>query len=175
MDNIAGIIYTKDVIRVLQHTNIIIVNDIIRKPLFVPDSMMLNTLLRTFQQKRVHMAIVLDEFGGTAGLITLEDLLEEIVGDIQDEFDTEQKEFVPKSKTLAFAAGSLRPDELNNLFGTSLPEDEVDTIGGLIFERLGRPADKGDEILIDRVKFKVLEIDGHRIQRLRIEKIPSIK
>lgn len=172
MDNITGIIYAKDVIRILQHTDEIVINDIVRKPLFVPDSMMLNILLRTFQQKRVHMAVVLDEFGGTAGLITLEDILEEIVGEIHDEFDTDQKEFVLKSKTLAFAAGSLRPDELNDKFETDLPENESDTIGGLIFERLGRPAEKGEDIIIGNVRFKALEVDGHRIQRLRIEKFP---
>jgi CBS domain containing-hemolysin-like protein len=82
---------------------------------------------------------------------------------------------VLKSKTLAFAAGGIRPDELNDQFETNLPENESDTLNGLLFERLGRPAIKGEEILIDTVKFKVLEVDGHRIQRLRIEKIPTKK
>lgn len=172
LDRIVGIIYTKDIIRILQHSDLILINDIIRKPLFVPDSMKLNTLLRTFQQKRVHMAIVLDEFGGTAGLITLEDLLEEIVGEIQDEFDTEQKEFVQKSEVLAFVAGSLRVDELNDQFGTRLSEDDPNTITGLIFERLGRPAAKGDKVIIKNVKFIVLEVEGNRLKRLRVEKLP---
>jgi putative hemolysin len=172
LDKIAGVIYTKDVIRVLQHSDSIVINDIIRKPIFVPDSMKLSVLLRTFKEKRVHIALVLDEFGGTAGLITLEDLLEEIVGEIQDEFDTGQKEFVEKSKTLAFIAGSLRPDELNDRFGTELPEDGPDTIAGLVFEKLGHPAEKGEQIIINNVKFLVLEVDGNRLQRLKVEKLP---
>lgn len=133
--------------------------------------MKLNILLRTFKEKKVHIAFVLDEFGGTAGLITLEDLLEEIVGEIQDEFDTEQKEFVEKSKTLAFASGSLRPDELNDQFGTNLPEDGPETIGALVFEKLGHPAVKGEQVIIENLKFLVLEADGNRLKRLRVEKI----
>lgn len=173
LDKIVGVIYTKDVIRVLQHSDLIAVNDIIRKALFIPDSMKLNALLRTLQQKRVHVAVVLDEFGGTAGLITLEDILEEIVGEIQDEFDTEQKEFVQKSETLAFAAGSLRVDELNDQFDTRIPEEGPGTLTGLVFERLGRPPVKGDEIIVESVKFKVLEIEGNRLKRLSVEKIPA--
>jgi CBS domain containing-hemolysin-like protein len=146
-----------------------------RKPLFVPDSMMLNTLLRTFQQKRVHAAIVLDEFGGTAGIISLEDLLEEIVGEIQDEYDTEQREFVRKSENLAFAAGSLRVDELNDQFETDLSEGGPDTLAGLVFEQLGRPAAKGEVILIDNLRFRILEVDGNRLKRLRVEKLPEIE
>ena len=173
LDKILGIVYTKDVIKVLQHSNLIIINDIIRKALFVPDSMKLNTLLKTFQQKKVHAAIVLDEFGGTAGIIALEDLLEEIVGEIQDEFDTEQREFVKENDNLAFAAGSLRLDELNDQFGTNFPEDEYTTLAGMIFENLGRPAKKGEEIIISGVRFKVLEVSRNRLKRLRVQKITT--
>lgn len=173
LDKIVGILYTKDIIKILQHSSLIVINDIIHKPLFIPDSMMLNTLLKTFQQKRVHVAIVLDEFGGTAGLITLEDLLEEIVGEIHDEFDIDQREFVKNSETLAFIAASLRVDELNDQFGTKLPEDGSDTIGGLIFENLGHPAEKGEEVIIENLKFSVLEVEGNRMKRLRVEKIPK--
>ena len=81
-------------------------------------------------------------------------------------------EFVEKSRTLAFVAGSLRPDELNDRFDTKLPEDEADTIGGMIFEKLGRPAVKGDEVIIDYNKFLVLEVEGNRLKRLRVEKLP---
>jgi len=172
LDKIVGILYTKDIIKILQHSNLIVINDIIRKPLFIPDSMMLNTLLKTFQHKRVHVAIVLDEFGGTAGLITLEDLLEEIVGEIHDEFDIDQREFVKNSDNLAFVAASLRVDELNDQFGTKLPEDDSDTIGGLVFENLGHPAEKGEEVIIENLKFSVLEVEDNRMKRLSVEKIP---
>jgi putative hemolysin len=173
MDKIIGIIYTKDVIRVLQHSKLIIIKDIIRKPLFVPDSIKLKMLLGTFKQKKMHVAIVLDEFGGTAGLITLEDLLEEIVGEIQDEHDTEQKEFDIKDDLVAFAAGAFRVDDLNARFGTQLPEDGPETLAGLVFDRLGHPAMPKEQIIFEGVKFTVLQAEGNRIKRLKIEKLTS--
>ncbi len=171
LDKITGILYAKDIINILHHSGPIVINDIVRKPLFIPDSMMLNMLLKTLKQKRVHVAIVLDEFGGTAGLITLEDILEEIVGEIHDEFDNDQKEFVKNSDSLAFAAASLRVDELNDQFNTKLPEDGPSTIGGLVFENLGHPAVKGETMTIRDIKFTVLETEGNRLKRLRVEKL----
>ncbi len=170
LDKIEGLIYTKDVIRLLQESRHLTIKDIIHKAYFVPDSMKLSKLLTIFQQKKMHIAFVLDEFGGTAGLITLEDVLEEIVGEIQDEFDTDQREFVKETELVAFASASFRVDELNDDFGTELPEDGIDTLGGLIFEHLQRPAVRGEEVLINGLKFEILEVDGNRIKRLRIEK-----
>ncbi len=175
LDHIEGILYTKDVISALHRGEKININDVIRKPLFVPDSMMLTTLLQTFQQKRVHAAIVLDEFGGTAGMITLEDLLEEIVGEIHDEHDHDVREFVRETRNVAYAAGTFRVDELNDDFGTVLDEDGPDTLGGLVFEELGHLPHKGETVTIGDVRFKVLEIRGNRIVRLKIEKIPQEK
>ncbi len=171
LDQIEGVVYTKDLIALTVHGEIVILRDIIRKPLFVPDSMPLTTLLRKFQRAKKHIAIVLDEFGGTAGLITLEDIIEEIVGDIQDEHDTDQPEFVAHSDNVAFAAASFRPDELNREFGVNLPEDVSETLSGLIIETLGRMPDITEEVVIDHVKFKILEMSGSRIKRLRVEKI----
>jgi len=170
LDTIIGIIYSKDVIRLLRLSKIIVIKDIIRRAIFVPDSMPLTRLLKKFQQKRVHVAMVLDEFGGTAGLIALEDLLEEIVGEIQDEHDTEQREFVRESEQVAFASASYRVDELNDSFGTNLPEDGPDTLGGLVFERLKHVPARGEEVVINKIKFKVLEVKGHRIKRFRIDR-----
>jgi putative hemolysin len=170
LDQVTGVVYTKDVISMLVLKGMVILRDIIRKPLFVPDSMPLTTLLAKFQKRKVHIAIVLDEFGGTAGLITLEDILEEIVGEIQDEHDEDQPEFVAHSERVAFAAGSLRPDELNEAFGVDLPEDVSDTLAGLIVDTLGKVPEAADEAVIHGVHFKILEMDGMRIMRLRVEK-----
>ncbi|MCP4704691.1 MAG: HlyC/CorC family transporter [candidate division Zixibacteria bacterium] len=170
LDKIEGIIYTKDIIRVLQGSRSLIMNDIVRKAHFVPDSMKLSKLLTIFQQKKIQMVLVLDEFGGTAGLITLEDVLEEIVGEIQDEFDTDQREFVKENDSVAFASASFRVDELNDDFDTELPEDGPDTLGGLVFEHLQHPAVQGETMVIEGLKFEILEVDGNRIKRLRIEK-----
>jgi len=170
MDKIEGVIYTKDIIRLLQDSHLFTIKDIIRKAHFIPDSMKLSKILTVFQQKKIHVALVLDEFGGTAGIITMEDVLEEIVGEIRDEFDTEQKEFIKETDTVAFASASFRVNELNDDFGTDLPEDGPDTLGGLLFEHLQRPAEQGEKVLIGGLKFEILEVDGNRIKRLRIEK-----
>lgn len=173
LDHIEGIVYTKDLIALMVTGGAVILKDIIRKPLFVPDSMPLTTLLQKFQRAKKHIAIVLDEFGGTAGLITLEDIIEEIVGDIQDEHDTDQPEFVAHSDRIAFAAAAFRPDELNREFGVNVPEDVSETLAGLIVETLGRIPEMTEEVIIDNVKFKILEMAGKRIKRLRVEKIAS--
>ncbi|MCP4566716.1 MAG: HlyC/CorC family transporter [FCB group bacterium] len=171
LDNIDGVVYTKDLIKMMVMDDLVILRDILRKPLFVPDSMPLSILLRKFQKKKIHIAMVLDEFGGTDGLITLEDILEEIVGDIQDEHDYSQPEFVIHSDKVAFAAGTLRPDELNEQFGVDLPEDEAETLAGMIFDTLGRMPRPGEEVAINRIKFTVVEMAGSRIKRIKIDKI----
>jgi len=170
-DHIEGILYTKDLIRMLVHEGVVILKDIIRKPLFVPDSMPLTSLLRKFQKRKKHIGIVLDEFGGTAGLITLEDILEEIVGDIQDEHDTDQPEFVAHSEKIAYAAASFRPDELNREFNAKVPEDISETLAGLMVEKLGRVPHMTEEVVIGNIKLKVVEMSGKRIKRIRIEKL----
>ncbi|MEE9442285.1 MAG: hemolysin family protein [candidate division Zixibacteria bacterium] len=171
LDRIEGIIYTKDLISFMVHDEMIILKDIIRKPLFVPDSMPLTVLLRKFQKKKIHIAIVLDEFGGTAGLITLEDILEEIVGEIQDEHDTAQPEFVAHSDKMACVAASLRPDELNESFDLQMPEEISDTIGGFIIENLNHRPQLGDEVIYDKIQFKILEMDSGRIKRVQVRKL----
>ena len=170
IDQVVGVVYAKDLIAIMAHGESIILRDIVRKPLFVPDSMLLSTLLNKFQGEKIHIAIVLDEFGGTAGLITLEDILEEIVGEIQDEHDYTDPEFVLHSPQVAFAAGSLRPDELNELFGVDLPEEESDTLAGLIIDRLGRMPEIAESITIADTRFEVLEMEGNRIKRIKVEK-----
>ncbi len=170
IDKVDGIIYTKDIFKLIRNSRTPNLKEIIRKALFVPDSMKLSSLLTIFQQRKVHVAIVLDEFGGTAGMITLEDIIEEIVGEIQDEHDTEQREFAKESETVAFASASFRVDELNESFETDLPEDGPETLGGLVFNHLQRPAMNGEELQIGELKFKILRVDGNQIKRLRIEK-----
>lgn len=173
LDQITGMIYAKDFMAPLAAGDRIELSAVIRRPIFIPDSMPLTSLLSTFQKRRVHIAVVLDEFGGTAGVITMEDILEEIVGDIQDEHDQDQAEFVLHSDSVAFAAGGLRPDELNDQFGVDLPEKVSDTLAGLIIETLGRVPENRETILIGGVMFTVLEMSGNRILRVRVEKSPE--
>jgi putative hemolysin len=173
IDKVVGIIFTKDLI--IRHVNLdkIVIADIIREPFFVPDSMPLSKLLREFQKGKNHMAVVLDEYGGTAGIITIEDILEELVGEIQDEYDDgEAAPLVKHADNVAFADGSVWPGEVNELLGGHLPEDDVDTLAGLFIDTLGRLPEKLESIRIADIKMTILEKDENRILRLRLEKIP---
>lgn len=175
IDNIVGIVYTKDIIFHKLSPELIIIKDLIRKPLFVPDSMPLSKLLSVFQKKKQHLAVVLDEFGGTAGIITLEDLLEELVGDIQDEYDTDPIPLVKHSETTAFAAGTVWPGEINDVMKCRLPEDKAETLAGLVFDHLGRLPGKNERVTIADMVITVLEQDENRLVRLKLEKIADKK
>jgi putative hemolysin len=169
LDNIVGIIYAKDIINLLQNRELIILEDILRRPYFVPDSMKIWELLKIFQKKQVHMAIVLDEFGGTAGLITLEDILEEIVGEIRDEYDQEEEEIYLLSENLAIANASLFIGEFNQKFKTNLPE-EYNTVGGYLTSTLGRIPFLDEEIKIGDLTFVIFDKVGPRLKKIKVIK-----
>jgi CBS domain containing-hemolysin-like protein len=144
-----------------------------REPLFVPESLAIEKLLADFQKKRVHMGIVIDEHGGTSGIVTLEDVVEELTGEIQDEFDQEE----PKVRQLpdgSFSVDATLPlDETEEKLGIHADADEeVDTLGGLVFARLGRMPRVGDSIVLDGNTIKVSRIRGRRILRLVVQSRP---
>jgi len=170
LDNVIGVIHAKDVINILQNSDLIILEDIIRKPYFVPDSMKISELLREFQKRRMQMAIVLDEFGGTAGLITLEDIIEEIVGEIEDEYDEERKEIEILPDGSAVVRGSFPLGELNEKLKLSLPEEKFETLTGLLINTLGRIPLADEKIELFGLDFRILEKQGHRLQKIRISK-----
>jgi len=175
LDNIVGIIHARDVIGILREKNLVILQDILRTPYFIPDSKPIPGLLRDFQQNQVHLAIVLDEFGGTAGLVTLEDIIEEIVGEIQDEYDKEPAEWSRASDGSLSVAANMSVDDFNELFNAELPAEDADTIAGLIVNHLGR-LPKSDEITeIAGFRFVVTARDGNRLQRLRLSKVEPEK
>lgn len=167
LDNIVGVIYAKDIINLLENRELIILEDILRKPYFVPDSMKIWELLKIFQKKQVHMAIVLDEFGGTAGLITLEDILEEIVGEIRDEYDREEEEIYLLSENLAIVNASLFIGEFNQKFKTDLPE-EYNTVGGYLAGTLGRIPVLDEKITIDKLTFVIFDKVGPRLKKIKV-------
>lgn len=147
------------------------VRDFVREPLFVPETMAISDLLTTFLKTRMPAAIVMDEHGGTVGWVTLEDVLEEVVGEIEDEFDPTRPQDIAvlDSRTLEVAA-QYDIDDLNRIFELELPQDEdFDTIGGLVFTRLGRVGRLGDEVLEDHLRITVIGMEGMRITRLRLE------
>jgi putative hemolysin len=167
-DTIVGIIYAKDLFRYLAEQRMPAqLKDIARSPFFVPDSKRLDDLLTEMRKQRVHMAIVVDEYGGTAGLVTIEDLLEEIVGEIEDEYDRVEQQIVRISDEEALLDGRVGIDELNDLFHTAVEAEDFDTVGGCVFHLLGRVPAVGDAVEADRVRLTVLSVDGHRVKRLR--------
>jgi len=173
IDEVVGILYAKDLLPFLKtgadpHPEI---RSLLRPPVFVPESMTVDDLLHEFQRRKVHIAIVLDEYGGTAGLVTIEDLLEEIVGEIQDEFDTEEPMVVRISDDEARIDGRADVDDLAELFGITLgleDEDEYDTVGGLIYHRIGGVPRPGDQVLVDGLTLTVETTDGRRVGKVLV-------
>jgi putative hemolysin len=171
IDGVIGIVYAKDLLPVLKVGADArpTVRSLLRTPLFVPESMSIDDLLHEFQRRKVHIAMVLDEYGGTAGLLTIEDLLEEIVGEIQDEYDVEEPMIVRLSPDEARIDGRVDVDELGETFDITIPledEDEYDTVGGLIFHRLGHVPRPGDEVRLDGLKLTVETTDGRRVGKV---------
>ena len=150
--------------------------DLLRKPLFVPETKAVDDLLEMFQQLRTHIAVVLDEYGGVSGLVTIEDVLEEIVGEIVDEYDPEQvAEIEQLDGRTCEALGRVHVDEVNEAMGVELPDDgDFDTIGGFVFTELGRVPQPGEAIVWqDKVRISVLEASKRRIDRVRIERLDA--
>jgi CBS domain containing-hemolysin-like protein len=169
IDDIVGIAYVKDLTgaeRAGRGNEL--VSTVMRAPQFVPETKKADQLLELMQAGKYHLAIVVDEYGGTAGLVTIEDLLEELVGDIRDEFDREE----PLHETLADGAvrvhGRLSMSDLNELLDSDLPDDDWDTVGGLIFNTLGHVPDVGETLDVDGYRFRVERLQGRRITRVRV-------
>ena len=173
IDNIKGVVYVKDMLPYVEADKLdTLVRDVMREPYFVPESKKLSDFLQEMQQKRVHAAICVDEFGGVAGLVTIEDVLEEIVGEIQDEHDAEEPRVEMVNDLEAVVDPTVSMHDLNDILGISLENEEVDTLGGVIFAHLGRMADEGDELKFDGVTISVLTVEGTRIKKVLVRKEP---
>jgi len=176
MDDILGILYLKDIlIRLKAEKNgQPTIRELLRPAFFVPESKKSDELLRELQRRRVHMAIVVDEYGGTAGIITIEDLLEEIVGDIIDEYDTERLEVVKMTDGTVLVEGRASLDKIEETFDIEIPEEstEAETISGLVTEILGRIPEVDDVVTVQGIRFTVLEVSHNRAERLRAVALP---
>ncbi len=173
IDEVLGILYAKDLLPILKAGSgpRPDLRSLLRTPVFVPESMTIDDLLHEFQRRKVHIAIVLDEYGGTAGLLTIEDLLEEIVGEIQDEYDTEEPMVVRLSDNEFRVDGRADVNDLAELFDTELgleDEDEYDTVGGLIYHRIGGVPSPGDIVEVDGLQLTVETIDGRRVGKVLV-------
>jgi CBS domain containing-hemolysin-like protein len=140
---------------------------ILRTAYFIPESKKVNELLQELQQRKVHMAVVVDEYGGTAGIVTIEDLLEEIVGEIQDEYDAEEPTIEPVSEGEYLFDARVALDEVRKIVGVELPGEGGDTLGGFIYSQLGKVPAVGDQVEFGNVEFEVLSVAGRRIKQVR--------
>ena len=168
IDNIQGVLYAKDLLKYLRdgRTDTPIAR-IVRPAYFIPESKKVDELLQELQQRKVHMAIVVDEYGGTAGLVTIEDLLEEIVGEIQDEYDAEEPTFEAVNSHEYLFDARVPIDEVNKLLGVELPSEGGDTLGGFIYSQLGKVPAMGDRVEFENVTIEVLSVAGRRIKQVR--------
>jgi CBS domain containing-hemolysin-like protein len=141
----------------------------VRPAYIVPETKDLASLLQEFRKTNNHFAVVVDEYGGMAGICTLEDLLEEIVGEIEDEFDIAEEQIEQVDDDTYRVDGMFPIDEFNERFGTELPDDDYHTIGGFVFGQLGRAPEPGDDVSYDGMRFDVLEVEGSRIERIAVE------
>src|SRR4029077_2144378 len=177
IDNIVGLLYAKDLLPYLKGgPELPPIRSTLRPPLYVPESMSVDDLLHEMQRRRIHVAVVLDEYGGTAGLVSLEDLLEEIVGEIQDEYDTEEPMVERLSDDEARVDGRASIDELSELFDSNIEfedEDEYDTVGGLIYHRIGGIPSPGDRVELDGLTLTVESTDGRRVGKVLVVRTPD--
>jgi magnesium and cobalt transporter len=170
VDEVLGILLAKDLLPQILNGDS---KSLLRPAVCVPESKRLNVLLREFREKRNHMAIVIDEYGGTAGLVTIEDVLEEIVGEIEDEYDVEEETNIRRISPTDFIVKALTPiEDFNEQFHSELNDDEVDTIGGLVLRTLGHLPQRGETAEIDVFQFKVLNADNRQIHLLRVSPLP---
>jgi magnesium and cobalt transporter len=170
-DQIVGILLAKDLLRYFAEgaDGSFDIRDVLRPAAFVPESKRLNVLLKEFRVSRNHMAIVVDEYGGVSGLVTIEDVIEEIVGEIADEYDTDEDQTIRREGETQFLVLALtRVQEFNAYFGTRFSDEQYDTIGGLVMHQFGRLPRRGESVTMDGIEFKVQRADRRRIDQLRV-------
>jgi magnesium and cobalt transporter len=175
-EKIVGILLAKDLLRLaVNDTAPFDIKEFMRTPVFVPESKRLNVLLREMRRSRVHMAVVADEYGGIAGVVTIEDIIEQIVGDIDDEHDIDEDVNIRKDGDRQYIVRGQTPiDEFNEYFQSELSDDEFDTVAGLIMKQLGRLPRRGETLQLAGFEVKVLRFDRRRIETLRLTTVQDI-
>ncbi|HUL44608.1 MAG TPA: hemolysin family protein [Bacteroidota bacterium] len=177
IDNIIGIIYTKDLISLLEHRDVIVFQDIIRPAYFVPDAVKISQLMKNLQERKMHMAIVIDEFGGTEGIVTMEDILEEIVGEIHDEYDEVLKEVEQSADGSSLVNARMSIKDFNEKFSqklhTEIPEDpEYETVNGFLTRLTGRIPEISEDIRFGDLRFTVMKKSPRRLRQIKLVRVP---
>lgn len=170
IDNIIGVIHVKDILTQWEGRGDIKVGQFIRHPFIVPETKNVEELLREFKKKRTHIAVVVDEYGGTAGIVTIEDIIEEIVGEIRDEYDLEEIQIVPLPDGSVVVDARLDTEELASHFGVDIPKEKFETVGGLISFLIGRVPKNGEEASFENLRFIVESADEKKVHRVRVTK-----
>src|SRR5712672_1111339 len=170
-DDVIGVLLAKDLLRHYAGEEEFNVREMLRPAVFVPEAKRLNVLLREFRASRNHMAIVVDEYGGMAGLVTIEDVLEQIVGDIEDEYDFDEAEdnIIPDASGAYRVKAQTEISDFNDHFGTDFADDEFDTVGGLVLQAFGRLPKRGEAVTIGDFRFRVIRADSRRLYTLHVE------
>jgi putative hemolysin len=175
LDQIVGILHVRDLFKALYERGVenVVIADLLRKPYFVPETKDLAALLAEFRAQNQHMAIVVDEYGSMQGIVTLEDLLEEIVGEIEDEYDLPDESLERIDDKTIRIHGTYPIDDFNEKFGAAMPDEDYHTLGGFVFGQLGRAPEAGDESVWNGLKFVVIDVEGTRIEKLQVEFLPQ--
>ena len=176
-DDVIGILLAKELLNYFANPESFNLRDTLRPAVFVPESKRLNVLLRDFRANRNHIAIVVDEYGGVSGLVTIEDVLEQIVGDIEDEYDFDESHdnIIPEANGRFRVKAQTEIADFNAHFGTQFPDDEFDTVGGLVLRAFGRLPKRGEVTTLDDHRFRVLRADSRRLHTLQVEKVAQSK
>jgi CBS domain containing-hemolysin-like protein len=168
IDNVTGVLYAKDVLTCLVKNQEFDVQTLLRKPFFVPEPKRIDELFRELRRKRVHIAVVVDEYGGVSGIVCMEDIIEEIVGDIQDEFDNETENIVKLDEGVYLCDARINLEDLSEEISTELPIKDFDTLGGFVFDLFGKIPVKYEKTVYNGHDFIIQEMEGHKIQKVKI-------
>jgi magnesium and cobalt transporter len=168
IDNVVGVLYVKDLIHLFAAHEAVDFEKILRKAYFVPESKRIDSLLREFKRRHLHIAIAIDEYGGVSGIVTMEDIIEEIVGDIQDEFDNEREDIITLSNNIWLCDARVDLDDLNETIASSFPTEEFDTLGGFVFDLFGKIPVKYEKASWNDYEFIIQDMEGHRINMIKV-------
>ncbi len=170
IDNVIGVLYVKDLIKCLAEKKPVNLQELARKAYFVPESKRIDSLLREFKRRHLHIAIAIDEYGGMSGIVTMEDIIEEIVGDIQDEFDKEQEDIMTVSDNVWLCDARVDLDDLNEALDAQFPNEDFDSLGGFVFDLFGKVPVKYEKATWNNYDFIVQDMEGHRINIVKVIK-----
>lgn len=168
IDNVVGVLYVKDLIKSFSAKETFNLSKIIRKAYFVPESKRIDGLLREFKRRHIHIAIAVDEYGGISGVVCMEDIIEEIVGDIQDEFDNEREDIVSLGDSIWLCDARVNLDDLNETIEAHFPNEDFDSLGGFVFDLFGKIPVKYEKITWENWEFIVQDMEGHRINLIKV-------